>query len=439
MQTQSRFKKFQVSSKSGAKENDLLLFDKKMSVVDLFKDYDNALSTQNEINTKECACKIRTLIHNAIGEFEAAMTSPDTRRNSIYLELKLDAYVEQLRQQVEALNDEACKEKGINLREIYEIVLIKLVIIRDLAFEKNKDIIKNIKSYLDTPIDKIDKFKRQITLDISTPVADENYSTVKNILPIHSNSGAIGFNTILYAYYNGYLPVGFGINPHSVHGGFFDGSAFSTMQHDYGHALFRGLAIINPYPEKFKIYMNTYLDIISKAEQQQLSCDDLKKGILVLFFLLHERGFPLDKSYEENLSTIKETIDELAPNESNIRPVFLDARYRFTINDILIEVIDFIKPLNSLGYEIPYPDEKKSKLENIRAIVPPLRNAFYSLIETFDKHCPTALSKNEKLNRQDLNPGIYKSELTLWSNNSGKNNIKNEQKISLSGNHRSIL
>ena len=125
---------------------------------------------------------------------------------------------------------------------------------------------------------------------------DNYYNKYPYIVPFTTRTGAFGFNTYLYLYFNGLFPVAASIDPYPVHNGIFPGSV-ATMGHDYTHlslllnkvgrvTITRGIQAPKEILEYYESLRNIYVDIFNKKEA--LGGDTIKILVLFIFVFIHE-------------------------------------------------------------------------------------------------------------------------------------------------------
>jgi hypothetical protein len=353
--------------------NDMLLWDKKMSVLDMFTEYESCV--QQNIDATIPRNKIYAMMDEAFAGYEkiAAKGSKYPAYNTC---------LENLRKEYQALKSQLVVSRGI-----VEVFLLKLSIIRDLS---NGNVVQfgmkdnNIR-LLEVPLRSVLQFKSLISA-ISSPVGTNDYLDINNILPIYSRNGSMGFNTILYAVFNGYFPVGFGEEPHNVHTGIFSNHATQSIQHDYGHALNRARILMKSDPETFQSYKSIYEKLFQDFSKSLISEMELKKDLLMLFILVFELGYSPqtdDKSLEEILMgravplfEADEIFKQFAASADH------DPEAMFILNGLVLETIDFVRPLTDVGFQIHFnPDHLYESAEDLRA-------AFMQLTAEFKKRHP---------------------------------------------------
>jgi hypothetical protein len=469
----------------------ILIYDKKMSTVFTFINYENGLKNIAG-NIEQLREEMHKLIDEAYQDFYSAIMSGE------YFNDAIAKYLNSLKQEIEAIK----KEKSIS-REIIEVACIKLAMLRDLPYgmpisgmnkhsiyagylgiillpenkkndinlrlpkpsEIDKNIMKEndegflyacksggeiqvinserirktlsqstiselIKSqpdlsfsnaptiianeeftrkvvslsgftpYLDIPLEDVKAFKNGIGT-MSSPILEMNYPAVDNILPIYSRNGSMGINTILFCIFNGYLPVGFGSNPHPVHARIFSNQCVSTAQHDYGHALTRVLGLYNDDPETFTKYKQTYQDIFKQRIENKIDDIAFKKDLLILFFLVNELAYspkrnnqPVSKIIESRAKPLEQADDFFKQMATEVE-LYGKEQVDSILNNLVLETIDFKKPLEQLGYTIKYDPEKLwESAGDIQASLLDALNGFMKRHPNVDVNPVSSLSKN---------------------------------------------
>lgn len=241
----------------------------------------------------------------------------------------------------------------------------------------------------------------------------ERYASNHAILPQYSSTGSMGINAMLYAIFCGYLCVGYGEKPLSVHGDLFEKQAYATGRHDYVHAIIWLLPKLGS--GLFNALREVYFNLFNEFAERKIDEITLKKELIVIFYLLNEHSIESQKSYQMleyttliNTRGIHDSHHEIAP-ESNDFAFFYKQRkmlnkkerepldpksplkssyYKKTAkNDILSHTvsltIDWVKPLQEIGYEFP---GTIGKMPWEAASV--LRNALFTLLEDFRERHP---------------------------------------------------
>lgn len=211
----------------------------------------------------------------------------------------------------------------------------------------------------------------------------ENYASNHAILPQYSSNGSMGINAMLYAIFCGYLCVGYGENPLSVHGNLFEKQAYATARHDYVHAIIWLLPKLGS--GLFNSLRNVYFNLPHEYAERKIDEKTLKKELIVLFYLVNEHSIESQKSYQWlELTTMTHTrgIDEsnmeIDPESRNFALLYkqrkmldkekrlpldstqylLQPYYKKAAKDNIFShtvslTIDWVKPLQEIGYEFP--------------------------------------------------------------------------------------
>lgn len=110
-----------------------------------------------------------------------------------------------------------------------------------------------------------------------------NPELYSSVIPFTSSTGTFGFNTFLYMFVNGIIPIGCSITPYPVHYGVYEGSTYAATRHDVEHAATHYGKLM-----KTQSIRILYLAIIS--DKDVIPIGMLKGFILLLFDLVHEQG-----------------------------------------------------------------------------------------------------------------------------------------------------
>jgi len=377
----------------------MLLFDKKMSTVLTCMQYDKALAKGSaEIGIYRQ--KMHQLLDEAYHDFV-----PEIKAGIKYQQ-NADRINEDLKRMAQEIA--AIKKDGTITRDIIEVACLKLAILRDEMHDTQrflmpsvdedpnikKPSLKNSAEIIKMPLSNALHIKQLTKGRISTPVSCNEYPSITNILPIYSANGSMGFNTILFAIFNDYLPVGFSKKPFAVHNGAFENESIETTRHDYGHALNRVLALQQKAPETFAVYKETYHKIF--AHRQAHLSDDimvqkeqdliLQKDLLMLFFLVYERCY-----YPHNLENAS-VVDIINKNTKLPSSQFLQLASvdPSLLKLSLIEVIDFKHPLELVGYKI------RSNPEKPYESAPDFRAALLDILKGFASRYPNVALEPKK-------------------------------------------
>ncbi|HAU1152351.1 TPA: hypothetical protein JBI12_10455 [Legionella pneumophila] len=339
------------------KQSVMLMYDKKMSTVSTCIKYDKAIA-ENASNIDT----LRNDMHNLIDEaYRESYVEIMKNNPSDIIRQHLDKIVEQINQ---------VKEDHLISREIIEVACMKLAILCDLSRKEisgHPDYSDKEKEnrLLSIPLTETYKFKDEVKV-VGTTIIYKDYVNTKSTMPVFSRNGTMGFNTILFAVFNDYFPVGFSANPFSVHAGIFNNSSYDTTQHDYGHAYIRVLGLKTEAPEVFEQYKQLYYQIIEQKKLNPIDYDDkaFKEDILMLFFLVYELGYMAKHDDESVAYYIKARTGWFNDfwNKS-----ISTSRDEVLTQQLVIETIDFIHPLQELGYKIDvFPGQGWRSAESLR-------------------------------------------------------------------------
>jgi hypothetical protein len=304
-------------------------------------------------------------------------------------------------------------------------------------------------------IDETKKFRQEIGPGFSAPrnyMDARAYQDIQSIIPFFSTNGSIGYNTILCAVFNDYLPVGFGINSLKVHAGYHQMQAYWLARHDYGHCFNRVIGLKKNFPDVFDQCKNIYFELFNEIKSKKIDETTFKKELLVLFLMVYEVGNELSydsikKTIEGRTRDIEQTrndlwqtahgpekllvdyVDRKKANKTD-RP-FLDKIQKNIIREeisilTVIESIDFVKPLAELGYEFPADLAKRPW-----KAAPVLRQALLELFEDFNRRHPNlflnqALAEKENSSEKTT---LQSNSLFQSPNNTSlnKGNIDNKK------------
>ena len=234
-------------------------------------------------------------------------------------------------------------------------------------------------------------------------------------MPFFSPNGSVGFNTILCAVFNDYLPVGFGTLPLPVHTNYHQQQAYWTARHDYGHCFNRVLTMKNDHPDFFNYCKNIYFGLFQEMQAGEIDEKTLKKELLVLFFMVYELGgsnvyrdsierqiIDRTRDMEQGLSygnsnsdyyyigralysaTNYNTRKKLAKSERSAISQKDKEEMKSGLNYLtVLETADFVKPLKDLGY--PFPDDVNKRPWKA---APGLRKGLLAIFEDFNQRHP---------------------------------------------------
>lgn len=311
-------------------------YDKEMSAVLINLRFDKALEKGTNTEVAALRTQLYELIDKAYVLFYDYILFNEHQKTD--RQTFITSYLKLIHLQIEE-----AKSANIHPRELLNLVLIKLSMLRDLSKNESVTGFKEmtleangqenktlsiedfIERFLAVPLTRdIREIKQLLGSGISSPRPFEHYSDIDKVLPLFSNSGSIGINTILYALYNGYYPIGFGVEPHSAHMNVHHG-VIENMRHDNGHNFLRVHQLLTEDPDQFEAYKNAYQQTITKKYNQQVDDLTFKKNLLALFFLTWEISF--------------------YPMQTRSAVSQIHARH-------IIDLIDFVKPLGELGYPV---------------------------------------------------------------------------------------
>lgn len=373
------------------RRNIINFYDKKMSAVLTFMNYHedphNEIVKQNMASLLEEAFEgFAVVIQQAIDE-EAHEISDDHAKSAG--PSPLQQYLDEIAREVKSvIANRQVKPETI------EVACIKLAILYDLSL--GIDIIEDIDTSVvfTTGIEETDMFKRQaIGQYISTPILAPAYPDVKGILPIYSSTGSIGLNTMLFAIFNDYLPVGVGHKPLAVHAGFFHNRCFETMQHDYGHMLSRITKMKDEHPETFEKYKQVYENTLDSKALGKIDNLIFLKDLQMIFFLVNEISFhPGEKSplaFIEDRTQLPAEAGEffiaceqkldgtISPDDEAKYRLSTEEKAKSVLNCLIEDSIDFVVPLRNIGYTVDYNPNRPYKS------APQLRAGLIDLYEGF--------------------------------------------------------
>lgn len=382
----------------------MLHYDKKFSTVEACINYDKAIAAGNIDLATELQNEIYGILDEAFAEFSKEIVQEE----HVHFKLMDKTVGENLLSVEQQIHD--AKKANKNPRELLELVLIKLTLLRDLArlgtrYDLAGDIhalsvtqglspdeylqrILELPLVLDTQ-----EIKKEIGPGLPSPIPYQDYALNTQVLPVFSRNGSMGFNSILYAIFNGYLPVGFGVNPLPVHVNYHEQEAFWTARHDYGHCFNRVLA---HSPEFFNQCKDIYFSLFGERTNNEIDDNTFKKELLMLFFIVYECSYtPGQSKSVENIikerttlpeeSRFKTTLfkrKELPKHEREPLPVNTQTSLK---RATILETVDFIKPLQDLGYTFPKSETLKNKPWKAAA---GLRSALIDILDGFAERHP---------------------------------------------------
>lgn len=260
-------------------------YDKSLSVILTFLAYEKALKGSTESSLGAIREKMAGYLQEAANLY-ASQFEKSPRRE------EFQPFFDQLKKEINELAPHQISP------ELLEVAYFKMALLTDLAFDIEPVALtkKDVKKILSLSITEIKPIKQTIGGNISTPNPHPNYPNITNIFPVFSRNGSMGFNTILYTIFNGYLPVGYGSEPYPVHVNYHQSERVFTAQHDNGHALNRVNILKIKYPDVFKTYEAVYFKLFADQNKLQVENNEtrfleFKKDLLFLFFLTYELGY----------------------------------------------------------------------------------------------------------------------------------------------------
>lgn len=245
------------------------LYDKKMSTVLACMQYEAALKQADQFDEEKLDV-LRNGMHKIIDEAYEGF-SKSIIQGKKYESIR--QHLDNLKTEIEEIK----KDKIIS-RQIIEVACLKLAIMHDFAHDDmSMCITVNVAigsldrpGIINIPTRDTQKFKSNLRLmRLDYPDNNGNMEINRNnILPIYSRSVTVGFNTILFAIFNDYYPVGFGEQPFSIHAGVYLNHCLYTSQHEYRHALMRVKFV--KQSEIYADYKNTYKKIFEDRKHNKL-------------------------------------------------------------------------------------------------------------------------------------------------------------------------
>ncbi len=264
--------------------------------------------------------------------------------------------------------------------------------------------------------------------------AYNNYMQNPSVLPFYSDNGTLGYNTILCAIFNNYLPVSFGLNPTAVHTNFFAQQSFGTARHDYGHCFYRVQNLKDKHPEFFENCREMYFELFKQRKNNMIDENTFKKELLVLFLIVFELGgnyvneskirnviIERTRDLEESASYYEDSghMNEIMRFNTYLsykehkqhktdRPALSKQekeKAHAALNQMTImDTIDFVKPLQDLDY--PFPDIIQKKPWKAG---PSLRKSLLEMFDEFNTRHPDFYSlKKNSTEQVDTQSFFYK-------------------------------
>lgn len=351
----------------------MLLYDKKMSSVLVYLQYEEALAA-NDIDKINL---LRDEMNNLIDEAYRDCYSEIMKNKPV--STFIESHLLELEIQIKKI-----KENLSISREIIEVCCFKLGVLCDLArntLRTDSFPDGELNNWLAIPLAETHLFKKCVQR-VGSSGTYQDYANTKLTMPIFSKNGTLGFNTILYAELNGYFPIGFSSSPYPVHGGIYENQSFSSSQHDYGHAYQRLLDLKEKSPQTFSQYKDLYNKLIEQKNLNQIDDLSFRKDLLFLFMLVHELAYSPDNSQSVTDLIKERTFLPCEVNNDFLRELEENKEDDTLTRILVIETIDFVFPLKALGYEIEYSENQKWKS------APSLRKAFLDILSEFNERHP---------------------------------------------------
>lgn len=253
------------------------------------------------------------------------------------------------------------------------------------------------KSVMEAPLTmNISQFKKILGNFSSPPCDKKNLNklfTNDNVLPVFSNNGSMGINTILFAVFNGYLPVGFGVNATPVHTNYHESESFWTARHDYGHCFNR---VLEQDPEIFNALKKLYFNLFQERSSGEISDATFKTEILMIFILTYELTGNIYPNYSDVEVELRKRTT--LASETNYGPALfqrkqlpkdqrepLNESVLHTLSETVLETIDMVSVLRDLGYSMP---EEKTIQNKPWKAANDLRKALLTILDDFKKRHP---------------------------------------------------
>lgn len=225
-------------------------------------------------------------------------------------------------------------------------------------------------------------------------------TNIHGIIPLYSKTGAVGYNTIIHCYLNGFIPIGIGVTPFPAHGASKQKSLISMLQHEYVHGedYFK---LVKESPQSVKIYQRLY-DEIPKLKDETAQ----KRYLLTLFTLLHELEFNLEQNDPtdallKNIERLMPTINiDVHSQEMHDKEMMYPGQQKPSAGKAIVkDSYDFVLPLRSLGFKI-FTDEQGKEI----------------LLKTANNKRDAGLTVEEAIN---INKGVKDALLVLWKELTG--------------------
>lgn len=357
------------TKKNEERKRDLNLYDKDMSAVLTCMEYDEAFD-KKAVNA-DLRNRMIQLIDTVYNKFDGAIKKKDDITQKRFD--SLSAFIQKIKSE---------EYKG-NLLQAYEIICVQLTAIQSLALGQKP--VSNVfrvpvKEFLELPLDDLNTAISQLRKKITFWGIGE--TNLEKHMPIYSSKATLGINTALFCIFNGYYPFGVGENPFPVHVGQFAEHHFAALQHDYAHAS-RAAKLKND--PQFAQYKTIYDQLFSDKKMKKIDDVTFKKDLLFLFFLVFDSPYSPNKEKK----SIYEMIEEIAPSLKDIKEnedkkgllekTSLSQEEINELNQSLLLVNDYVKPLQELGYSIPHhPPRLWESADALRASLLDIAKGFAS-------------------------------------------------------------
>lgn len=350
-------------------------FDKGMYMLLLFMELDAATS-QNlpEEKLNQIKRKVEKQLDKAVSGFKATICQGKAFNQVKEVCERLEGDIERIK-----------KTHSIS-RQLFEVILLKLTLIHDLAHENPALLPGEWPTFLSllktsNNTENIEDFFNFFNNNFCEHQVGKIHRRGIRIVPIYSVSASIGINTILFAMLNNYFPIGFG--------DLCRGSAYLTADHDYVHASQWYASSMND-PDAFKTYKSVYESLFNARAANLIDETTFKKDLFFLFFLVHEMGFSKEDLYttsiEKLIITRTRPLSEVS--ESFLEECKADPTLQISM---VQESIDFVVPLKKMGYDIPFNKDKPAESNSA------IRMALLDLLEGFRKRHPEVKLSREQI------------------------------------------
>lgn len=213
-----------------------------------------------------------------------------------------------------------------------------------------------------------------------------NDTTGKNhdyIIPIYTDNGLFGIDTLVYILDQGFYPIGFGDKVEQVHNNLFEGNKLLTIFHDYGHYASSEVLLGRKDSELREIFSNIYKSI-NNGNQEYKNIDTF-----ILALLMH--AFPTDIRSKNNAEEVSDEFKDrfyLLEYFTAYQPDEATAQYQaFKMGE---DTVDLIRPLQQCGYLAPIT--LKPRNEDIIIYTYNINQCIFNALkeatfEFFHRHC----------------------------------------------------